>query len=690
MNIATVPVVVHIVLPNPFLVTDADIQAQIDRLNLDFSGLNPDSTNAEQFYGVRGHSQIQFCLAKRTPSGQLTSGIERRASSTGSLPLQANDPIKFTDQGGLDQWDPNSYLNLWVGTDASGNDVLGYAQFPGTADVRQDGVFINYKSWGGNTCYTISQYNKGRTATHEIGHYFGLFHVWGDDDGCNGDDFRDLSDVNSSFRLPTGLYNPEGQGNTSSDVGDTPNQAGATNNCTSGIITDDCATSAPGKMYQNQMDYTPDACLTMFTKKQVERMEWVLSNCRPGLLSSLGCQLPTGGPGLDAAPLESVSPGGYELTGCAVKTYPTAILCAGTIAPKFRIVNNVLQTLNSVTAGYRLDDGTAVTQTLNVNQPLGGTTIVEFPTIAVGSGAHQIKFFTSNPNGNRDEVPSNDTLVQDFTINGAAFTPYKESFESTTFPPVSWSLINPDGATTWQRHSEGKGNAGSAYLNSFHYNANGQKDDLVTPNISFPDADSVKLTFDLASATYSDLDVPNNFGIALDTLEILATKDCGSTFTSVYKKWGKDLRTVDTAQTEEFFPSSSQWRTETVDLTAFVQQSPIQLFFRYTNNFENNTFIDNINVFTSLVPASLKEKGFLVIPTLFHNSFMVRHYQQPTTLKRISVFNSTGQLIWRKDFNGNAEKSITVDLLGKSAGLYFVRLEYNDGAKNVTQRVVKQ
>jgi hypothetical protein len=247
MGIVTVPVVVHIVLPNPFLVTDADIQSQIDRLNLDFSGLNPDSTNAEQFYGVRGHSQIQFCLAKRTPSGQLTLGIERRASSTGSLPLQATDPIKFTDQGGLDSWDPNSYLNLWVGTDASGNDVLGYAQFPGTGDARQDGVFINYKSWGGNTCYTISQYNKGRTATHEIGHYFGLFHVWGDDDGCNGDDFRDLADVNSSFRLPAGLYNPEGQGNTSSDVGDTPNQAGATNNCTSGIVTDDCAKNAPGK-----------------------------------------------------------------------------------------------------------------------------------------------------------------------------------------------------------------------------------------------------------------------------------------------------------------------------------------------------------------------------------------------------------------------------------------------------------
>ncbi|MGN6163633.1 MAG: hypothetical protein ACTHOF_03755, partial [Flavisolibacter sp.] len=78
-SIVTIPVVVHIVLPNPFMVTDADVQAQIDRLNLDFSGFNPDSTNApSQFLAVRGHSQIQFCLAKRTPGGQPTSGIERR------------------------------------------------------------------------------------------------------------------------------------------------------------------------------------------------------------------------------------------------------------------------------------------------------------------------------------------------------------------------------------------------------------------------------------------------------------------------------------------------------------------------------------------------------------------------------------------------------------------------------------
>lgn len=128
--IVTVPIVVHIVLPNPYVVSDADVQSQIDRLNLDFAGVNGDSSNASAaFLALRGHSMIQFCLAKRTPGGQLTSGIERRTSATTSSPLNTEDPIKYQSMGGLDQWDPNSYLNLWIGNDDGSGEILGYAHF---------------------------------------------------------------------------------------------------------------------------------------------------------------------------------------------------------------------------------------------------------------------------------------------------------------------------------------------------------------------------------------------------------------------------------------------------------------------------------------------------------------------------------------------------------------------------------
>jgi len=686
--VVTVPVVVHIVLPNPYLVTDADVQAQIDRLNLDYAGINPDSTNAPAaFLALRGHSQIQFCLAKRTPDGRLTSGIERRVSSTGSNAF-GEDPIKFTAKGGLDQWDPASYLNLWVGDDVSGGDILGYSSFPGMSPANEDGVFINYKSWGGNSCYTIPEYNKGRTATHEIGHYFGLLHIWGDDDGCDGDDFRNLTEVGSSCSLPAGLFNPPGQGNTPADIGDTPNQGSETTNCPSGTVIDSCSKTAPGKMYQNHMDYSLDACLTMFTKKQVERMEWVVDNCRATLKTSLGCQPPVSSVTRDAAPLESVNPGGVELNGCETKTYPSVILCAGAFTPKVRIVNNTGIPLTSVTVGYQLDDGAPVTQTINLNLALGVTTVVSFPSISVTAGNHQVKFFTSNPNGAADQISSNDTLTVSFTVNGTASVPFREDFTGNTFPPPNWSIFNPDGDITWQRSSIGNGNAGSAYMNTFNYEENDEIDDLISPRISYSSAgiDSVKLTFDLAAATYSD---PNDVSITMDTLQILVTTDCGNTFTSVYKKWGKELRSVDTPKTDEFFPAPGQWRKESVDLTAFANQSPVQIVFRVINNFENNIFIDNVNLITSAVPALLKKQGYLVLPNPFRQNFAVWFYQPPPTLRAIRVYNAIGQLVWLKAFAGSTSNFITIDLLGRPAGVYIVRTEYQDASKNFSVRVVK-
>ena len=161
-------------------------------------------------------------------------------------------------------WDFNKYLNLWVGLDGSGQGVLGYATFPGTGSAADQGVFCNAQSWGNNTCYVIPEFGLGRTVVHEVGHYFGLYHIWGDESGCAGDDFRQLS---AACTLPASLL-----------LGDTPNQGGATSGCLTGVRTDACSPTAPGFMYQNYMDYTDDACYAMFTVKQVERMEYVLRN----------------------------------------------------------------------------------------------------------------------------------------------------------------------------------------------------------------------------------------------------------------------------------------------------------------------------------------------------------------------------------------------------------------------------
>ncbi len=326
-SIVYLPVVFHIVLANPYSITDAVVQSQIDAMNRDFSGFNADTTNIPAaFEAVRGHSFIRFVLAKRTPSGQLTNGIDRVFSTTTANPNNIVDSIKRTSLGGADAWDPNSYINIWVGKVSGGGGTLGYTQIPGSGNPADDGVFCNILGFGISSC-NVSAYNKGRTVVHELGHYFGLNHIWGDDETsantCSGDDFRALTADGSTYTLPASLYNPPGKGNTSQDIGDTPNQSVATTNCPSGITSDSCTSTPPGKMYEDYMDYTEDDCYSMFTKKQVERMEYVLNNYRTSLLTSQGGTLPSNPTTIDASPVESINPGGFETSGCNSIYYPT-------------------------------------------------------------------------------------------------------------------------------------------------------------------------------------------------------------------------------------------------------------------------------------------------------------------------------------------------------------------------------
>ena len=592
--IVTIPVVVHIVLPNPNVVTDADVQWQIDKLNLDYSGLNPDSTNIPPaFQAVRGHSQIRFTLARRTPSGALTNGIDRELSSVGSNVNRTIDPIKRTSQGGADVWDPNSYLNFWVGLDASGSGILGYAQFPTSGSMADDGVFINAISWGNNPCYTAPGYNLGRSAVHETGHYLGLLHIWGDDGtACTGDDFKSLTSVGSSCNLPAGLFNPVGQGNTASDIGDTPNQSSETLDCPSGIVTDSCSSTPPGKMYEDYMDYTQDACYSMFTKKQVERMEWILDNCRSGLKTSVGGTIPGGAVTLDASPYQSVNPGGSEVVGCTSFAYQSTIPCPGNFIPKVRIRNNGLNTLNTVTVGMIINGGAPTTLNISPNLPFGYTTVVSFAAVPVTTGTYTIKFYTANPNGvNPDQVPSNDTLTTTLLVATPLPIPVTEGFESSTFPPTGWTIRNPNGDFTWVRVTPGHNSNFSAAIDNYNNDDSGRIDELRTPKITFTPADAaILISFDVAYKYYPDT---TNY----DTLSVLVSNDCGATFTTVYKKWGPELATADTSTLPYITPVNSDWRTDKVSITgSLLSSGNIIVAFRNTNRFGNNIFLDNINI----------------------------------------------------------------------------------------------
>lgn len=264
--VITIPVVFHVVYNTAAQnISDARILEQLNVLNQDFGRTNADAGNTPSVWqSISANTNIQFCMAQRDPNGNATNGIVRKFTTVTSF--SSNDNVKRSADGGSDAWPRDQYLNIWVCNLSGG--LLGYAQFPGGA-AATDGVVVLYSSVGGpNNPGTATPYHLGRTATHEVGHWLNLYHIWGDDgSGCSGSD----------------------------QVSDTPNQAGATSGCPSFPYTDACTATSPGVMFMNYMDYSTDACMNMFTNGQSSRMNALLNGTRISLQSSPGCLPPSGG-----------------------------------------------------------------------------------------------------------------------------------------------------------------------------------------------------------------------------------------------------------------------------------------------------------------------------------------------------------------------------------------------------------
>ena len=257
----TIPVVFHIVYNTTAQnISDQRILDQLNVLNKDFARLNSDANKTPSaFLSVASGTTVQFCLAQRDPNGNPTNGIIRKYTTVTAF--STNDNVKYSSSGGDDAWPRGSYLNIWVCNMSNG--ILGYAQFPGTGLAATDGVVLLFSSVGGPTYPgTISYYNIGRTATHEVGHWLNLYHIWGDDNSaCTGTD----------------------------NVTDTPNQ-GAENYGCPVFPKLSCSNGPNGDMFMNFMDYTDDACMNMFTTGQSTRIQSALSlSPRSSLSSSLGC-----------------------------------------------------------------------------------------------------------------------------------------------------------------------------------------------------------------------------------------------------------------------------------------------------------------------------------------------------------------------------------------------------------------
>ena len=237
-QVIVIPVVVHVLYNNNAQnISNAQILSQIDVLNKDYARQNADTNNTPVvFRPFAANCGIRFELAKVDSAGYATTGVVRKHTNIAGFAI--DDRIKFSNMGGDDAWDRDRYLNLWVGNLSGG--VIGYASVVG-GQAERDGVVILYSAFGAGGS-AKAPFNKGRTATHEIGHWLNLIHTWGDAD-CGTD-----------------------------QVDDTPPQQGPDRGYITGVKVS-CNNGPNGDMYTNFMDFTDDNCMNLFTNGQRDRMQ---------------------------------------------------------------------------------------------------------------------------------------------------------------------------------------------------------------------------------------------------------------------------------------------------------------------------------------------------------------------------------------------------------------------------------
>lgn len=635
--VRTIPVVIHIMYSNQSNnISDAQVHDAIRIINEDFNKLNSDTTAIiDEFKPLVADVGIEFKLAKLDPNGNCTKGITRNYTL---LTNDAGENVKD-----IVKWDPSSYLNVWV-VSSIGIGAGGYSYYPGHApnNDANAGVVILASQFG-SIGASNGNNTSNRSLTHEIGHYLGLNHTWGDSNENN---------VPSNCNWDDGIT-------------DTPETIGTNGTCN--LAQNTCFSL---DNVQNFMDYA--SCPKMYTIGQKEAMRYAL------LVGSWW----------DNAPRNNLwKESNLILTGLQENN---------TNADCLAIVDFKSQSKLSCTAteiqwtdlSYNFDSIISYEWNFEGGSPSNSNE--QHPIVSYNeAGMYNVSLSITTSGGTETKTVENAIQIHD--SSDLLTAPGYINFESDNFPLSSnnsnenWNLESDDSNFNWEwNDASSTGGEGSIRIRS-KYSSGSYQRNLYSPifdlsNVSSP----CYMYFDYAYARKS---VNSD-----DVFRIKVSDDCGNSWLTRLSKNTENLTTVNSNYSPAFTPNSNQWETQKVNINPWAGEDQLQFKFEFSGQDGNYLYIDNIRfgVPTLTVNELIKQTLNLnVSPNPNNGNASIKfNVLQAQTVELILLDLLGNVIISHKDLYNTGQHKVDLQKLNSEIkpGLYFLKCTVGDYSE--TQQVI--
>ena len=641
-----IPVVFHIIHNGEEVgfgenISETRILDQLDRLNEDFRKLNPRASNLPViFQPVEADIEIEFVLAKQDPNGFPTNGIIRRQGSRSSYNLFINSQVRQIQNESY--WDSEKYLNIWV---AETEETIGLASWPITTipgipnsptSPEQDGVIVDDDFIGTNFNTDGGFSSFGQTLTHEIGHFLGLRHIWGD--AYCGNDFCDDTPEQETHH-----------GNNSDISVITPCNFPNYDSCTDDEFPD---------MFMNFMDYTNDECMSMFTTDQKSRMRTVLENSprRASLLTS---------PALD----ESIGVLDTDMAFVHVDETPV-IICSESTELKLTLANYGINVITNYQISYSVN-GRISSIEVDDLLPSGQQTFTNLELTTLSTGLNTVNWDISLVNGSPDDNLLNNTgTVSIFVDQKLGDVPFRMDFEAD-----QWTTSAQIGNSEW---SISEMNRNKSYTVNAYNSPSFTESWLISPLMDVSNFSEAGLFFDLSYGIRSTIN---------DQLQLAIQSQCDNEFEFI---WTQELSNLPFEISNEPWVPNGNWQTQFIGFDGLDKDEPVRIAFVFTNRGGNNLFIDNIEWTNNSNENQPRHQNgnFTIYPNPAVDYFDVTFGLKQSSNVSIELIDLSGAVLAKKQLSGILNQTVRFET-NQYYGVLLVRVK-GDAINKVKRFMITQ